>query len=141
MSNVRIGTISAVLLSAMVIVACQQEAEERPAGEVVKERAQARWDALVDQEFAAAWDYYTPGYRQMTERDAFDADMDARPVQWNAASVISAECDEEASKCEVLTEVTYQPTGGPKEMRSVEVTRDLEEEWLLMDGQWWYSAQ
>ncbi|WP_376692648.1 hypothetical protein [Wenzhouxiangella sp. EGI_FJ10409] len=141
MSDIRAATISAILLSAMVLAGCQQEAEQRPAPEVVKERAQARWDALVDEEFATAWDYYTPGFRQMAPRDDFEADMGARPVQWNAASVISVECQEEDSKCEVLTEVTYQPSGGPKELQSVEVTRDLREEWLFMDGQWWYSAQ
>lgn len=141
MSDIRAVTISAILLSAMVLAGCQQEAEQRPASEVVQERAQARWDALVDEEFATAWDYYTPGFRQMAPRDQFAADMDARPVQWNAASVISVECQEEDSKCEVLTEVTYQPSGGPKELQSVEVTRDLREEWLFMDGQWWYSAQ
>lgn len=131
---------AAAAAALLLLAACQQPAEERSAGEIVQERAQARWDALVNEEFAAAWEYYTPGFRQMSPQDAFAADMSARPVQWNAATVVSAQCQEAESKCTVLTEVTYQPGGGAEELRNVEITRDLEEQWILMDGQWWYAA-
>jgi len=44
-----------------LLAACS---DPRPAAEVVEERAQARWEAMVARDFQTAWEYYTPGYRE-----------------------------------------------------------------------------
>lgn len=121
---------------ALMLSACQP-AEEEP--QSVEERAQARWDLMVERDFEAAWDYYTPGFRETGNRNEFAADMHGRPVRWREARVMGASCDEE-DRCIVEVEVTYKPIGGPSELSGMQMTRVLKERWIRLDGQWWYTA-
>jgi len=102
----------------------------------VEERAQARWDHLVTQDFDAAWEYYTPGFRETTPVRAFDRDMSRRPIRWLEANVLSSNCEED--RCAVSVAVTYQALAAPAGQRRMRVTRNLDETWIRLDGQWWF---
>lgn len=138
MSNIRIiRTISAILLSAMFLAACQQEAEQRPAGEVVQERAQARWDHRIAQEYAKAWEYFTPGYRETSPVDQYVASIQRRPVRWEVAEVLSADCEE--ARCDVVVELTYSLPRASAGLDTVKSTRPISETWIFSRGQWWFT--
>jgi len=129
-------SIPALLAAALLLTAC---ADNRPAEEIVAERAQARWDAMIAGEIEDGWAYYTPGYRQHTSARDLGYEVGRNPVQWLDAEVRKVECDEE--RCQVSISLEYQLTSGPAPLRRMPVRTPLTETWLQIDGRWWYSPQ
>jgi hypothetical protein len=105
----------------------------------VEERAQARWDLLLANDAIGAYEYYTPGYRQMVTRTEYAQDRGRRPIRIREARVKGAEC-QETDRCTVTTTITYSVPGGPTGINQMRMTRDIEEQWLRLEGQWWYSS-
>ena len=133
----RISKATVFLCAAVLLLAgCRsgEDADAKP--QTVEERAQARWDRMVERDFAGAWEYFTPGFRQQYQQDVFANDMQNRPVQWLGAEVLGATCESE-DKCEVTVSVNYR-TQAPGLRSNMEVTRELKDEWIRLDGQWWY---
>ena len=111
-------------------------AGSRPAEQVVLERAQARWNALVDRDFAAAYTYLTAGYRAVVPLAAYRRQTTG-PAQWEGAKAHSAKC--EASRCIVAVEITFR-IGLPGHADRVQ-SSFVDETWVLEDGQWFkYEA-
>jgi hypothetical protein len=129
----------------LLLAACQsgeQGGEEgREEGgappETVEERAQSRWDAMVAGEFDDVWSFETPGFRDQVEQTAFAQDMKRRPVDWVAARVVGSSC-EETDKCRVTAEITYRAQVPGQRSEKMEMTRDLDEDWIRLEGQWWH---
>lgn len=106
--------------------------------EIVAERAQARWDALVAIDFEGSYDFRTPGYRAETTRTEHVVGLSRRKITWIAAEVLSVDC--EGDRCRVETQVGYRADGAPGVMAGIENSRPVREIWVRIDGQWWYSA-
>jgi len=113
--------------------------EPRPPEEIVSERAQARWDALVARDYEKAWEYYSPGFRAENSADLFAAEISRRPVKWTAAEVLESQCA--VKRCEVTTEVTYTVPRAPGQLADMGGRRDLTETWIEIDADWWYSTR
>ena len=127
----------AIATLALLAAACSQP--DRPPEDVVAERAQARWDAMVAQEFQRAWEYYSPGFREKTEPAVFEVQMAQRPVRWDSAEVTSVDCAEE-DKCEVSTRIAYTAVGAPGQLAGMQNERSTSETWIRIDEEWWYTA-
>ena len=121
---------------ALTLAGCQSGEDSAARPQTVEERAQARWDRMVERDFAGAWEYYTPGFRQQYQQDIFASDMRDRPVQWLGAEVLESRCESD-DKCEVTVSLNYR-TQAPGLRSNMEVTRELKDEWIRLDGQWWY---
>jgi len=96
--------------------------------DAVKVRAQARWDALIRQDFDAAYQYLSPAFRDTTSLAAWKSRF--RPVGWRKAEVDSVACEGEV--CEVALRLTYdarQMTG---------IVTPIREKWVMQKGQFWY---
>ncbi len=131
------GLVLVVLLAAGCATAPRTANDGLPQG--LEERAQARWDHLVERDFYGAYPYYTPGFRQtMDERD-FNFDMQRRPVRWVEAEVVATDCENE-DECIVAVRVGYRVPTAPAGQSGMKLYRILEEQWLRIDGQWWYTA-
>jgi hypothetical protein len=130
------GLILAVVAAAL-LAACAGTGGPVPAEVSVEERAQERWDHLIARDFQTAWQLHSPGFREATPADEFARDMVRRPVRWLAAEVRSADC--EGDLCNVRVAVTYQAVAAPAGQRRIRMTRTLEETWIRLDGQWWFS--
>lgn len=100
---------------------------ERPAEEVVKQRAQARWDALVKEDLEAAYGYLGPGSRAVNSLDTYKASVNKG--FYKSAQVEKATCEAEA--CEVQVKVEY-------EFRGSRIKSPLGETWIKQQGNWWY---
>jgi len=120
-----------------LLAACS---DPRPAAEVVEERAQARWEAMVARDFQTAWEYYTPGYREQTTAAEFEGEMARRPVQWTAAEVFEVNCAETEPSCEVRVRVDYQAQAAVPGVGMLKSKSGVTEIWLQIGGEWWYSA-
>jgi predicted small secreted protein len=118
---------------AALVTAC---AATQPAGDSIKSRAQARWDALLASDYDTAYGFYSPGYRTSHSRTDFEIELRSRRVRWVGAEVLEASC--EADVCSVETRVDYKiarPVPGVPEWKSSD---QLTERWVRIDGQWWF---
>lgn len=125
----------AALVIALLLTACT---DNRPAEEIVTERAQARWDALVARDYREAWSYLTPGYRETLEDFDYAAEMARRPIQWTSAEVFLVECNDEKNRCQVRTRIEYSVPPVMPGVGTITSRSGSDETWLQIDGQWWY---
>lgn len=122
----------AALGAAVLLAACANLATQPPE-EQVKQRANARWKALVEGKFIAAYDFNTAGFRALVTADGFRT-RTAGAVKWVGATVTKVECPE-VTKCKVQIKLDYKPPLGGK--MDTPYSTYLDENWLLEDNQWW----
>lgn len=94
----------------------------------VKELAAARWDALIAGDLARAYEYLSPGTRDVMSLDLYK--KKTRPGSWKKASIDEVSCEQDRCGVTVVIEYSY------RDMKSIE-TR-LNEVWLQEGGKWWY---
>lgn len=102
--------------------------------DVVRERAQARWDALLKGDLQRAYGYISPGGRAVVPFDTYRGRIGAA-VSWKSAQVTSVVC-ETLEKCSVSVNVTYVPAIRRSGIGTI--VRSLDETWVLDAGQWWF---
>ena len=117
----------------MLLAGCQPA----PPEETVEERAQARWDLILDNEFEKTYELYSPGYRQTVDVYAHVMEMRNRPIRYTGARVESAECEPEI--CKVRVRVEYRATGAPAGLGRVPGNRVITEDWIRSNDRWWYA--
>ena len=127
-------------LALLTLAACGPSGpDEKDPQEVVTELAQQRWGLLLERDFEAAWDFKSPGFREMTFRQDYAMEMARRPVRWLTAEVSAVECEPEV--CVVTIEGTYQAPGARHGLNRMELPRVTEERWIRVDGQWWHVSE
>jgi hypothetical protein len=123
---------AAKMLAATLVIAVSGCAGMAPKGpeEAVKERAQARWNALVQGDYKAAYGYLSPGSRAVqSEKDYVNS---LRQGFWKSARVEKATCTEQ--RCQVLAAIEY-------ELQGRRTTTPLQETWIREGSEWWYVAR
>jgi uncharacterized protein YchJ len=104
----------------------------------VQQRAEARWTALMNKDYAAAYEFFSPAYRSVVSLQQFERTRGSE-VQWIAARVNDVRYDS-PTVAVVSVAVTYKyamPRSGGSEIESI---RELREQWLYKDGGWWYTS-
>jgi hypothetical protein len=124
-----IARVATVAFAAIVVSAAGCAVmDSRPDAEVVKERAQARWNALVRGDFTAAYGYLSPVGRSSVKAEDYVASL--RKGFWKSATVDRVECPS-STLCEAHLTIEYQHMG-----RSIKTP--LKESWLKDGTTWWY---
>lgn len=95
--------------------------------EAVRERAQARWDALLKDDVKTAYGYFSPGSRAVMDEKSYEASV--RKGFWKSAKVDSVTCPS-AQRCEVNETIEY-------EFQGRHTRTPLSETWIEEDGNWW----
>ncbi|MHB9101634.1 MAG: hypothetical protein ACYC2E_09000 [Sulfuricella sp.] len=127
---VKAGALTALL--AMGLAGCAGIA--RDAGgqqdprQQVSERASARWDALIAGDLAKAYEYLSPGTRDVMTLDLYRKKI--RTGAWQKAKVDTVSCERDRCEVVMLIEHSY------RDMKSIESR--LNEVWLQEGGKWWY---
>lgn len=125
--------IGALAASALLLQGCQGLGlvEQVPPEELVTQRAQARWDALIAGEWEKAYAFNTPAYRESVDLFTFRSRNGAPPAKLKGAKAVGAKCDE--SSCDVTMQVSFEPLqpGFP------ELTTEHSERWVQSEGKWW----
>lgn len=121
------GMICAACLT--VLAGCASFATREPETDV-RERAQARWDALVTGNWEKAYSFATPAYRKAVDLFGFRG-RSAPAAKLKSAEVVNVKCKD--ATCDVTMRIGFAPLqrGYP------ETTTDLEERWILEAGEWW----
>ena len=102
--------------------------DSRPPEEVVKERAQQRWNALVQSDFKTAYQYLSPGSRAVTSLEGYASGL--RAGFWKAATVDKVLCGNPDS-CDAVLTIEY-------EFRGSRIKTPLKETWIKEGSSWWF---
>jgi len=104
----------------------------------VDKRAVERWNYLIARQAEKAYDYLTPGTREMQTRESYAGSMNNRPVRWSGAKFNHKECD--ADRCKVYVDVSYSVAmpGAGGAGRSVETSSTQIETWVLVEDEWFF---
>lgn len=123
------GLLAAGLVAGMVGCATTPAEVKQPEREaIVKQRSQARWNALVADRLDEAYAYYSPASRSVLSLQDFIRSI--RGGFWKSAQVESVECPgEDSCEVEVIVEYRFQGRLAKSPVR---------ESWVRTDGQWWY---
>ena len=128
----RTALASLVVAGALALAGCAALQPKTPE-EIVTQRVEARWDALIKGDFPAAWAYTQPAYRAIVEQADYAKTFGAGG-QWRGVQVHQVSC--EAERCTVRIRLTTRVTLPP--FRGQELTGALDETWVREDGNWWY---
>jgi hypothetical protein len=107
--------------------------------QVLRQRAETRWNTLVKGDLEAAYEFLSPAQRSVVSLQQYKRSIGGA-VQWRVAKVDDIRYDL-PTVAAVSVAVTYRfvpPGSGGKEVESV---RQMQEKWLYKDGVWWYTAQ
>jgi hypothetical protein len=125
MRSMKSGVVFAVAVA--VLGGCAM-LDARPPEEVVKERAQQRWDAMVKSDFKAAYQYLSPGSRAVSTPEAYAASL--KTGFWKGAAVDRVVCDR-PDVCEAMMAIEY-------EFRGSRIKTPLKETWIKEGSNWWF---
>lgn len=98
----------------------------------MQQRAQARWNALLAGDWAAAYQYMTPAYRAIVPQQRYSNQFGG-PASWQGATAKEAKCEE--TRCVVGIDVQFRlmlPGHSDRPMAT-----HFEEIWVLEEGQWY----
>lgn len=126
-----------LLLTAVVLALLTGCASMAPKPQTLEQRVAAKWDLLVAGEYAAAYQYYSPGYRSVNSEELFLRAMSSRTIPWLGAKVENVgPCEPETCKARIALDYKVQPrVPGAKPFES---TKMVHENWILQKDQWFY---
>ena len=124
--------LAAMLGSALWLAGCAALQPKTPE-EIVAQRVEQRWAALIARDFDKAWGYTQPSYRAAFKREDY-AKRFGTAGQWRGVQVHGVTC--EAERCAVRIRLTTRLMLPPAAGR--DVVGFLDETWVREDGQWWF---
>jgi hypothetical protein len=101
-------------------------AEQRQ--KIVAERAEARWQALINRDLDTAYTFLSPGSKAETSLETYKRRI--KPGIWREAKTDRVEC--EADVCKVTMRITFDT----QRMKGIETP--LTESWIIENGTPWY---
>ena len=128
----RTALASLVVAGALALAGCAALQPKTPE-QVVAERVEQRWAALIKGDFEKAWTYTQPAYRDIVKQADYRKRFSGAG-QWRGVQVHEVNC--EAERCQVRIRLTSRITIPP--VRNQDVTGALEETWVRDEGRWWY---
>jgi hypothetical protein len=125
-----------VLLLLMLLSAC---ATTPSPDEIVKEKAEARWEALLSRDYASAYSFYSPGYRSTTSVTDFEIEIRLRRVRWTTAEYLKHDCEE--NTCSVSFRMAYRVGSPVPGVNAWEGYDKITDQWVKTGGEWWYLPE
>lgn len=128
--TVSVGALLAILSSCAGPGGLSSDAES-----VVKARADQRWQLLIAGKLDDAYQMLSPGYRAVNSVEAYK-DKLSPAVKWLSAEAVSVTC-ETKDACVAKVKLEAKPIVPPS-FRAGNIVTYLEENWILVDRQWWH---
>ncbi len=124
------GRYLVVVVLAVLTAACATLRPDSPNEEKVKvvtQRAEARWNAVIDKNFDAAYEYLSPSSRAALPLASFRA-MASR-IAYRGIKITAVSCEEQICRANMI--LTYDAAGQ-------RVNTPFNEDWIIEKGQAWY---
>jgi len=101
----------------------------------LEERVDARWEALIKGDYAAAYEMELPSYRKSNTFEKYRGEF-GDAVTWRLAKVAGISYDGASkAKVSISVEITARMASGRPET----IQNEIRETWVRRDGQWWHS--
>jgi hypothetical protein len=113
----------------LVLSACAAVGVGKSPEEVVRARAQQRWDLMLKGDMAGAYEYLSPASKASLPKEMF-LKRRGGGRYWRTASMDKVECAGET--CKVTLVLTYDLAVDVKNL-----SREIVETWILDEGAWW----
>ena len=107
--------------------------------DIIKERATARWNALLSGDLAGAYEYLSPGFRSSVSSIQYQRSILIKKVKWTSVQYIESDCAE--SSCKVTVLLDYTVYGGLPGVKSFDGAQTIHESWLLIEGTWYFVPE
>ncbi len=104
---------------------------------LLKERVLARWQALIDRNFDAIYQFETPAYRAIYTPSQVRS-RNSGQVEWRMVTVKEIDYDD-PDVARIQLEVAYRYADSGNEGQSFDLKQTVREIWLRKDGQWWHQ--
>jgi hypothetical protein len=136
-----VGWLAMVLL-ALALVGCEQ-AQELSEEQVaqLEQRVRDRWLARSAHDFAKAWEYSTPNYRENFPKSLYIHKF-SYAVNWELTGVEVLDYDARAAVASVAVRVMSEPakltSAASRAVGATPIT--FREKWMYIDGEWWFST-
>jgi hypothetical protein len=131
----RLATIAGAMVIALV-AGCASVAPAPTVDEIIAERAQARWDALLARDYATAYSYYSPGFRSKASVTDLEIKVRMQRIRWTGAKYLDHTCTGDV--CTVRVNVNYAVQAPVPGVSIWESVQKVEEQWIRTGGEWWY---
>jgi hypothetical protein len=106
---------------------------------VLEQRVTAKWEALIRRDFAAAYAFTSPAYREAFSLDAFKRNFGNGRVAWQRIEVVSVDFEsDDAATVGIKIYIVYHDLQSQK---SLDMATHDQEFWVYADGQWWYLVK
>lgn len=119
-------------VTALLLSACATTMQPE---RTIEERVSARWDTILSDDLAGAYEYLSPGYRSSVSSVQYQRSLLLSRVKWNEARYIESDCTE--TTCKVKISLKYTVYGGVPGIKSFNGTQTIDESWVLVDGVWY----
>jgi len=129
--NKRVGLMG-VVCALLLLSACATPVSKEVQ---VEQRATARWETLLSGDLAGAYEYLSPGYRSSVTSIQYQQSILRQQVQWTSAKYLESTCEE--TTCNVKILVGFTVYGALPGVKSFDGTKDIEESWVLISGNWY----
>ncbi len=133
-------------LLALLLSACDQAPEQ---GDTLSEsqiealeiRVEERWSARIAHDWGKAWEYSSPAYREVFPKHLYVKKF-SYTADWELTGLEVTNYDPSAAVASVVVRVMSKPTKqtSTAAMAFGTIPRSLHERWILIDGEWWFSA-
>lgn len=123
----------ALLVSLFLLSACATTVETKVIG--VEERATARWEALLSDDLAGAYEFLSPGYRSSVTSVQYQRSILLQRVRWTDAEIRGSECTE--TTCMVSVLLSYRVTAALPGVKTFKGKKDGKESWVKVDDMWY----
>ena len=104
--------------------------------EVVRERAEQRWEHIFAREYSEAYEFYSPGYRSKFSAVDLEIALRVQKVRWKSAKYLDHTCEEKS--CIVRFRLGYQVASPVPGIDVWNGWSTVEEQWLNTRGEWWF---
>lgn len=101
-------------------------------------RAVERWNLIINKQADKAWDFFSPGYRDLVTRESYASSIGTRPIQWNAAKLVGVECPESGEYCDVTVSIDYETRSGLPGVGMLKASSSLVERWIPVGKDWYF---
>lgn len=105
------------------------------------ERVEQRWEAQSAKDWEKAWEFTTPNYRSVFPKELYRNNF-SFDVDWELTGVDVLNYDAQAAVASVAARVMSSPSRHRQSASKLgTIPTTIREKWLLINGEWWYSAK
>lgn len=128
-----IRIITSLFISFFLLSCSSEDNHNQKTEQTVKERALARWNVLIEKDWASAYAFESPNYRKNYSKKEFINSF-GQAVTWVSIKHLSTH-PINSTLSNIKLELTFNYDMG-REL--VTIPSRIEERWQLIDNKWWH---